>query len=519
VVVHNGARLPASSHELDRAETRKALGLGNSEPVAIWVGSLHSHKDPLVAVRAAEQASVTLLLVGDGPLRPEVERTARRWARVLGRREDVPRLLAAADFFVLTSHHEGFSFSLLESMAHRLPAVVTDLPENVEAVGDAGFAVRCADEHALTGAVRRLAENVREREELGRRAQSRVSQLLSAERMIAGTRAIYDRVLARLVECYTPSPVPTLSTRFRALTPRYRRAQREAQELYREWNARGTSEELLHPMWHAAAGVFGEMVSQGVPADFLTHPLVRHMFYRTGFGELEQIQAAYIDLTKPWIREMCARYREPSVGQPVHDWPSTGSSVSTLNKLYYFCRIVESAPPSDLRTVLEFGGGYGLMCHMLEELLEPRPTYIMIDLPELLALQYVFLRAGTAIPVTPHTYPPIRLREKTVNLVPVQLVADADLNCDLFLSTFALSETPLKLQEFVAQERRFFGARHVYLVGQNTQDDLWREYALEEMNSVRDTVQRLYDSIRLEPFPVVSAWELIASQPRPAARL
>lgn len=307
---------------------------------------------------------------------------------------------------------------------------------------------------------------------------------------------------------------PPLTTRMRALAPRYRKVQREAQALYRIWNEIGTDESLLHPMWHEAGAVFAELVTQGVPADFLTHPIVRHMLYRTGYEELEKIEAAYLESTEPWIRDLCGRYREPRLGQPILDSPPTRSSVSTLNKLYYFTRIAETVPPAELGTVMEFGGGYGLMCHVLMELVEPRPTYVMVDLPELLALQYVYLRGGSSIPVTPHTETPVRIRESTVNLVPVQLLASTELECDLFISTFALSETPVSLQDFVAQEREFFGASCLYLTGQNIQDDLWREYSLEEMGSVRRAVEQLYDSVRIEPFPVVSAWELTATRAR-----
>jgi glycosyltransferase involved in cell wall biosynthesis len=199
VVVHNGVRLPAPAIELDRAETRRDLEIAESEPVGIWVGSLDNHKDPLAAVRAAERASVTLLLVGDGSLRSQVERTAQRRVRVLGYRDDVPRLLAAADFFVLTSRHEGLAFSLLEAMAYGLPAIVTDLAENIEAVGNAGVVVPGGDEAALTAALRRLAENESERIELAKRAQGRAAELFDAEKMIARTRAVYDDVSRSVV--------------------------------------------------------------------------------------------------------------------------------------------------------------------------------------------------------------------------------------------------------------------------------------------------------------------------------
>ena len=62
-----------------------------------------------------------LIVVGDGPLRPQVEEAARTQGggtiRVLGYRTDVSRILGAADFFVLSSQREGFSFALLEAMS------------------------------------------------------------------------------------------------------------------------------------------------------------------------------------------------------------------------------------------------------------------------------------------------------------------------------------------------------------------------------------------------------------------
>jgi glycosyltransferase involved in cell wall biosynthesis len=135
-------------------------------------------------------------MVGDGALRPHVERSAGPNVRLLGHRRDVSRLLQAADFFVLVSSREGFAFGLLEAMAHGLPAVVTDLPENIEAIGDSGIAVPWNDETALAAALRRLSEDERERVELGERARSRVRELFNAEQMIERTSALYDDLLA-----------------------------------------------------------------------------------------------------------------------------------------------------------------------------------------------------------------------------------------------------------------------------------------------------------------------------------
>ena len=192
VVVHNGARLPPRPNASERHRVRTELGVAESDVVGVWVGSLDERRDPLAVVRAAEETSTPVLVAGDGPLRAQVERAAVAHVRVLGHRSDIPRLLDAADFFVLMSQREGLSFGLLEAMAHGLPAIVADVAENVEAVGETGLAVAYGDENALVAAFHQLVENEDERASLGERARCRVAMRFAAEDMIGRTRAIYD---------------------------------------------------------------------------------------------------------------------------------------------------------------------------------------------------------------------------------------------------------------------------------------------------------------------------------------
>jgi glycosyltransferase involved in cell wall biosynthesis len=113
----------------------------------------------------------------------------------------VPRLLAASDVYVQTSQREGFAFSLLEAMVQSIVPVVNDLPENIEAVGDAGLVF--GDEASLVDALRALRDDQAERTSLGVRARGRAEALFDAERMIARTRAVYDEVVSRTR--HTPS--------------------------------------------------------------------------------------------------------------------------------------------------------------------------------------------------------------------------------------------------------------------------------------------------------------------------
>ncbi len=206
VVIHNGVtpRDPPSLKE--RLAIREELGLSPQSVVGICVGSLDVHKDPLVAVRAAievarRSARLTLLVAGDGPLRPELERLARDEGAgavlMLGFRSDVARVLAAADFFVLPSRREGLSYSLLEAMSLGLPAVVSDAPGNPEAVGDAGIVVPCGEVAGFADAFQRLLSGP-ERHVLGKRARVRVTRHFLAEDMVRRTAEVYDDVVGAL---------------------------------------------------------------------------------------------------------------------------------------------------------------------------------------------------------------------------------------------------------------------------------------------------------------------------------
>jgi glycosyltransferase involved in cell wall biosynthesis len=116
-----------------RAATRKALGVDETELMLISVGRLTHQKGHAYLLQAmpailAYQSKAKLFIVGDGPLKGELESLAKqlgiqRAVLFLGTRTDVPYLLAAADIFIHPSVSEGMPNALLEAMAVGLPCV------------------------------------------------------------------------------------------------------------------------------------------------------------------------------------------------------------------------------------------------------------------------------------------------------------------------------------------------------------------------------------------------------------
>jgi glycosyltransferase involved in cell wall biosynthesis len=202
VLVHNGIDpLPEPSVE-ERRAARERLDVSEAETVGVYLAALDPHKEPLTAARAAVEARsagapIRLLFAGEGPMRSELESLARenQAIRVLGFRNDVPQILAAADFFVLPSVREGLSFALLEAMSIGLPPVVSDAPGNRDAVGDAGVIVPQGNVRGFADAFARLAADTTTRRSLGARARERVIERFGRAAMVERTRAVYQQAL------------------------------------------------------------------------------------------------------------------------------------------------------------------------------------------------------------------------------------------------------------------------------------------------------------------------------------
>lgn len=194
-VVLNGVAARPMASTAERMAVRGSLGLKPDQPVLLFVGGLRYQKNPLLAIEAVRLArrklpDLVLLVAGDGPLRAQVQAAAEPGVELLGDRQDVTRLLGAADAVVNTSRWEGLSLALLEALWAGRPLIVTDAPGNREAVGDAGFVVPM-DGAALASAIVQLFTETDLLRELSERARARAA-LFSDTRMVSETLPLYD---------------------------------------------------------------------------------------------------------------------------------------------------------------------------------------------------------------------------------------------------------------------------------------------------------------------------------------
>jgi glycosyltransferase involved in cell wall biosynthesis len=112
----------------DQAAARQALGLDDAAPVFLFAGSLIERKNVVrLADARAQLGRGTLVVLGDGPLRPELE--GREGVRLAGRvpHDAVAAYMAAADVVCLPSLEEPLGQVLLEAMASERSVVATSV--------------------------------------------------------------------------------------------------------------------------------------------------------------------------------------------------------------------------------------------------------------------------------------------------------------------------------------------------------------------------------------------------------
>jgi len=172
------------------------------------VGRLVYYKGIEFLVRAMRKVDAKLVIIGDGPLRAELEREAASIGisgRVifLGEVDDnLVNYYHASDVFALPSceRSEAFGIVQLEAMASGIPVVNTRIDTGVPFVsqdGVTGFTVAPRSSDEMAAALNRLLDNPELRETMGRAGHDRVADEFGVAKMAAQTLDLYRGVLTR----------------------------------------------------------------------------------------------------------------------------------------------------------------------------------------------------------------------------------------------------------------------------------------------------------------------------------
>jgi glycosyltransferase involved in cell wall biosynthesis len=204
-VVHNG--LDPASLTCDRAHARRALRcLTGAAHDAVFVGTngrLAIEKNHAAFLRVVQQLrqhhpNVHAVIIGDGPLRSDLEAAARdleidHAVTFAGECRHAPQLMAGFDVFLMTSAIEGFPNALLEAVFLGVPSIASDVGGCLDVLGTRDLVYSPGDDASATWLVRHLIANPEVARARAAAVRRRALEMFTAERTTAAWMALYER--------------------------------------------------------------------------------------------------------------------------------------------------------------------------------------------------------------------------------------------------------------------------------------------------------------------------------------
>ena len=207
VKIYNGIELNKYNPKLKKTSFRNNWGIPPEVPIVGAIGRMVWQKGFEFLIKAipdiVEVAPDTrFLLIGDGPLRPNLENLARKLnvhGRIVftGFRSNIPELLSTMDVLAVPSVQEGFPMITLEAMAMAKPVVATQIQGITEQIvdGKEGVLIPPRNPETLARTVQRLIADKELSARLGRTARGRVEDFFSVSKMVRETEKVYASLL------------------------------------------------------------------------------------------------------------------------------------------------------------------------------------------------------------------------------------------------------------------------------------------------------------------------------------
>jgi glycosyltransferase involved in cell wall biosynthesis len=206
--VHEGIDVERITHT-PAGSVHAELWLPVHAPIVGNIGALVPHKGQKHLIDAAalvirDVPDARFVILGEGPLRPALEQQIRhlhleKHVFLLGFRVDVIALLKGFDVFVMCSETEGLGTSILDAMAAGKAVIGSRAGGISEVIDDqtTGLLVPPGEPTPLAAAIVRLLTDGPLRERMGAAGWTRVRERFTVERMVDGTRRVYEQVLKR----------------------------------------------------------------------------------------------------------------------------------------------------------------------------------------------------------------------------------------------------------------------------------------------------------------------------------
>jgi hypothetical protein len=241
--------------------------------------------------------------------------------------------------------------------------------------------------------------------------------------------------------------------------------------VYRRLKEHDTSR-FTTPVWERLNADIDSTLLPYPTFSFLRHPLIAATMVSSDFGHVLKQELAMLEREYSSDR-LKVLLEEDYVGNPLVVNSTYLTSHNSIHHLYHLTKFANTTMSTmeDINTVVEWGGGYGNLAKLFGRLKLARHTYIIIDTPLFSSLQWLYLSTvfgPEGVKLLQH--PGDTVQAGRINLLPLCFLDHHELSADLFVSTWALSESSRFSQDYVSS-REWFKAKHLLVAYQESRVD------------------------------------------------
>lgn len=231
--------------------------------------------------------------------------------------------------------------------------------------------------------------------------------------------------------------------------------------------------EFVVPQWSKNMIEIERFFLDGFSFSFLNHPVIKATMFMYTLPRWRDVQKALISkfLTKAGAKEIL---REYDIGKPLLNDVEYVTSGNSIHHLYHLLKFFKETKTSTsaINTVVEVGGGYGNMAKIYKKI-NKESTYIIIDIPIFSYIQAVYLKTifgREAVHIVHGSN--FNIKNGLINVIPLDKKVFSTIdkiidNTDLFISTWALSESNEAMQNYV-KSASYFKAKYLLLAYQKS---------------------------------------------------
>jgi hypothetical protein len=250
---------------------------------------------------------------------------------------------------------------------------------------------------------------------------------------------------------------------------------------------------FVHSQWEENIREVETYFLEGFDASFLRHPRIDGTMVFTD-RDAHAAEWPFLEAWRP--ADTLRKYLGAGLNERFLDGKLRAANlINSAHHLYHLAKFetFRGKPIEGVRSVVEFGGGYGNLARLFRNF-GNLPAYTVIDLPLFSCIQYVYLCTvfgPNAVRIV--TGGGTEAEGGTIRLLPIPFLKNVFPEGELFVSTWALSESSAEAYEHV-RRRDWFGAREILLAFH----DGWMPWRTEEFVAA---LRKKFRRVATEPIP------------------